>query len=161
MKCKHLLFLAILCLSSLVATAQSGSIVGTWTLTAADRLLPDHTRTSDFGESPHGLVIFTVDGHYAVQIYRADRPKLPADDRLKGTPDDYKTIFLGMSTHFGRYTIDPNKRTITFMIDRASFPNWDDTTQIRSYELKGDELSWKVPARPDGIIPITVLHRLK
>jgi hypothetical protein len=45
-------------------------------------------------------------------------------------------------------------------IDRATFPNYDETTQVRAYELKGDTLSWKVPARPDGSIPITVLRRI-
>jgi len=45
-------------------------------------------------------------------------------------------------------------------IDRSTFPNNDDTTQVRAYELKGDILSWKVPARPDGSIPVTVLHRI-
>jgi hypothetical protein len=33
--------------------------------------------------------------------------------------------------------------------------------QIRTYEMTGDELSWKVPARPDGSIPLTVLRRIK
>jgi Lipocalin-like domain len=42
-----------------------------WVLTAANKLLPDGTRTSDYGESPHGLAIFTADGYYAVEIYRA------------------------------------------------------------------------------------------
>jgi hypothetical protein len=65
-----------------------------------------------------------------------------------------------MSVHFGRYTVDPANATITFHIDRSSFPNQDDTRQVRPYELKGDELSWKVPPRPDGSIPITVLHRV-
>jgi hypothetical protein len=45
-------------------------------------------------------------------------------------------------------------------IDRATFPNYDETTQVRAYELKGDTLSWKVSARPDGSIPITVLRRI-
>ena len=65
-----------------------------------------------------------------------------------------------MSVHFGRYTVDPAKHTISFQIDRASWPNWDDTVQVRTYELKRDELSWKVARRPDGSIPITVLRRV-
>jgi hypothetical protein len=143
MKCKYLLLLAVLWSGTLAATAQSGSIVGTWALTAADKLLPDGTRTSDFGDKPHGLAIFTSDGHYAVEIFHADRTN------------------RDMSVHFGRYTVDPSRHTISFIIDRASFSDWDDTTQVRSYELKGDELSWRVPPRPDGSIPITVLHRVK
>jgi len=66
-----------------------------------------------------------------------------------------------MSIHYGRYTVDPDKHIISFRVDRASFPNWDDTTRVTQYELKGDELSWKVQARPDGSIPITVLRRVR
>jgi hypothetical protein len=124
------------------ATAQTGSIVGTWALTAADKVLPDGTRVADYGTNPHGLAIFTADGHYTVEIFTADR----ANPR--------------MSVHFGRYTVDASKQTISFMIDRASFSDWDDTTQVRNYELKGDELSWRVAARPDGSIPITALRRI-
>lgn len=142
MNCKYLLLLAVLWCVALDASAQSGSIIGTWALTAADKFLPDGTRTSDFGDNPHGLAIFTADGHYSVEIFRGDPTK----------PD--------MSVHFGRYTVDPVGHTISFLIDRASSTAWDDTTQIRNYELKGDELSWKVQARPDGSIPITVLRRI-
>jgi hypothetical protein len=160
MKYKHLLLLTILWSGALTAAAQSGSIVGTWALTAADKLLPDGTRTSDFGDNPHGLVIFTADGHYAVEIYRADHAKFSSDDRTKVSTEEYKDAALSMSVHFGRYTVDPAKHAISFQIDRASWPNWDDTVQVRTYELKGDELSWKVARRPDGSIPITVLRRV-
>jgi hypothetical protein len=161
MKCKHLLLLTVLWSGALAAVAQSGSIVGAWALTAADKLLPDGTRVHDrFGDNPHGIAIFTTDGHYTVEIYRADRTKFSSGDRLKATPDEYKEALDGMSVHFGRYTVDPSRHTISFIIDRASFSDWDDTTQVRSYELKGDELSWKVAARPDGSIPVTVLRRI-
>jgi hypothetical protein len=147
--------------TSQVVGSVVGGVVGTWTLAAAERLLPDGTRVSDYGASPHGLVIFTADGYYSVQIYRAERPRFSSADKLKGTPEEYKDASLGMSVHFGRYSVDPAKGTITFHIDRASFPNWDDTTQVRAYDLKGDELSWKVPPRPDGSVPVTRLRRVR
>lgn len=137
----------------------SSPIVGTWVLTGADKLLPDGTRSSDYGANPHGLVIFTADGYYSVQIFRADRARFSSEDKHKVPPEEYRDAALGMSVHFGRYTVDEAKHTITFHIDRASWPNWDDTTQVRTYEMNGDELSWKVPPRPDGSIPVTVLHR--
>jgi len=161
MKRSSLLPLTVLWSATLALAAQSNPIVGTWTLTAADKLLPNGTRTSDFGDNPHGIVIFTPDGHYTVEIYRADRAKFSSGDRFQGTPEEYKEAFLGMSVHFGRYTVDPDKHTIRFLIDRASFPNWDEATQVRSYELNNDELSWKVPPRPDGSVPITVLRRVR
>lgn len=162
---KHLPLLAVALIVSLTASAQNTKqtpdIVGTWVLAAADKLLPDGTRVSDYGDSPHGLAIFTSDGYYSLQIYRADRLKFASGDKFTGTLDEYKDASLGMSVHFGRYDFDPVKGTLTFHIDRSSVPNLDGTTVVRSYELKGDTISWKVTARKDGSIPITVLRRVK
>jgi len=156
----RLIFLAIILAASISASAQENPIVGTWTLTAADKLLPDGKRVPDYGPDPHGQVIFTADGYYSVQIYSTDRLKFASGTKLKGTAKEYKEASLGISTHFGRYTVDPANNTIDVKIDRCSIPNVDDTTVIRQYELKGDELSWKVAVRPDGAIPITVLKRI-
>jgi hypothetical protein len=160
---KRFRLLALLLLPSLFmhaqTQAQTPSIVGTWVVAAADKILPDGKRVPDYGADPHGLAIFTADGHYSFQLYRAERLKFSSGDKLKGTPEEYKDVSLGMSVHFGRYTFDPEKRTISFQIDRASFPNWDETAQVRTYVMTGDELSWKVAARPDGSVPVTVLRR--
>jgi lipocalin-like protein len=169
MKNRYFSLLALFCIATLAATAQSSSptagqsssIVGTWALTAAYKILPDGTRASDYGDNPHGLVIFTSDGHYSVQIYRAERLKFSSGDKLKGTAEEYKEACLSTSVHFGTYSLDPAKHTITFHIDRSSFPNQDDTTQVRPYEMSGNELSWKVTPRPDGSVPVTVLHRFQ
>ncbi len=160
MKIRYFLVLATVWIGTLMATAQSSSIVGTWALAAAEKILPDGTRATDYGVNPHGLVIFTADGHYSVQIYRADRLKFSSGDKLKGTAEEYKEASLSSSVHFGTYSVDPARHTITFHVDRSSFPNQDDTTQVRPYEKNGDELSWKVAARPDGSVPITVLRRI-
>jgi hypothetical protein len=136
-------------------------IVGTWVLAAADKITPDGARSADYGPSPHGLVIFTAEGYYSLQIYRADRPKFASGDKFDGTPEEYKEISLGMSTSFGRYEVDDAKHIIIFHRDRSSVPNGDDKTGVDPYELKGDELTWKVAARKDGTIPITVLRRVK
>jgi len=161
MMIKRTVLLAALLTVSAAATAQDTSIVGTWVLTAADKLLPDGKRVPDFGPNPHGLAIFTADGHYSVQIYSAQPLQLPSDDNSKGALQAYKDVLDGMSVHFGRFTVDSVKHTITFQVDRASFPAWDDTTQVRSYELQGDALSWKVARRPDGSTPITALRRVR
>jgi hypothetical protein len=154
------LFLALFVLS-VSAVAQEPSIVGTWALTGADKLLPNGTRVPDYGPNPHGLVIFTADGYYSLQIYRAERLKFSSGDKFKGTLEEYQDASLSMSTGFGRYSVDPVKHTITFHTDRSSVPNRDDTTVVRNYELKGDEISWRVTARQDGSIPITTIRRVK
>lgn len=154
------LFTALLAVTG-TAMAQEPSIAGTWILTAAEKVLPDGTRVADYGANPHGLVIFTTDGYYSVQIYRAERVKFSSQDKFKGTPEEYRDASLSMSAHFGRYSVDPLKHTITFSVDRSSVPNVDDTTAVRPYELKGDELSWRVAARQDGSVPTTTLRRAK
>lgn len=143
------------------AMAQDTSIAGTWILTAAEKLLPDGKRVPDYGPNPHGLAIFTADGYYSVQIYRAERLKFASGDKFQGTLEEYKDASLSASVHYGRYAVDPVKHTITFKIDRSSVPNLDDTTAVREYELKGDELSWRVAPRQDGSIPLTALRRVK
>lgn len=161
MMIKRAALLAALLTVSASAMAQDASIVGTWVLTAAEKLLPDGKSVPDYGPNPHGLAIFTADGYYSVQIYRAERLKFSSGDKFKGTLEEYKDASLSASVHFGRYTVDPVKHTITFQIDRSSVPNIDDTTAVRQYELKGDELSWRVAPRKDGSIPLTTLRRVK
>jgi hypothetical protein len=158
---QRLSLLAAFVLLSLTAAAQEPSIVGAWDLVGAEKQMPDGTRVSDYGPSPHGQAIFTADGRYSVQIYRAERVKFASGDKFKGTPEEYKDASLGMSVHFGRYTVDTEKHTITFLIDRSSVPNLDDTTAVRPYEIKGDELTWRVAPRQDGSVPITTLRRAK
>ena len=94
MKIRCLSLLALFCMATLAAAAQSSSIVGTWGLTAAYKILPDGARASDYGDNPHGLVIFTSDGHYSVQIYRAERLKFASGDKFKGTAEEYKEAVL-------------------------------------------------------------------
>jgi hypothetical protein len=159
MTIRYLPILAFVLIGSLSVKAQTPAIAGTWVLVKAEKLLPDGSRVSDYGENPHGIVLFTSDGYYSVQIYRTDRQKFSSGDKLKGTPEEYKEASLSTSVHFGRYSLDPGKHNITFHIDRSSFPNQDDTTQVRAYEMNGDELSWKVAPRPDGSVPITVVRR--
>lgn len=143
------------------SAVNASSLVGTWTLTAADNLQPDGSRVHAYGPSPQGILVFGADGRYTLQIFRADRMKFASGDKLHGTPEEYKDASLGMSCHFGRYTVDSAKGTITFQIEQASFPNWDGATQTRPFTLTGDDLEWHVPATPDGKIPISAWRRVR
>src|SRR5215475_14451383 len=105
MMIKRFLMLSVLLAGSLSAAAQTDSIVGTWILAAADKLLPDGSRVQDYGPSPHGLAIFTADGYYSLQIYRAERLKFASGDKFDGTPEEYKDASISMSVSFGRYSV--------------------------------------------------------
>src|SRR3984957_4715449 len=149
----------VFAISSAHAQAPAANpVVGTWKLIAADKILPDGTRVPDYGTQPHGLAIFTADGYFTVEVFRDVRVKFASTDRAKGTLEEYKDASLSASCSFGTYSVDPASSKVTMKIDRSTFPNYDHTTQARAYELKGDILSWKVPARPDGSIPIPGLR---
>jgi len=147
--------------SSAQAQAPAANpFAGTWKLIAADKILPDGTRVPDYGAQPHGVAIFTADGHFVVEVFRDVRVKFASNDRAKGTFEEYKDAALSASCSFGTYSVEPASSKVTMKLDRSTFPNADDSTQVRAYELKGDTLSWRVPARPDGSVPVTVLLRI-
>jgi len=135
-------------------------LAGTWTLVAADVVHADGSRARDYGAAPKGLLLIDAAGRYSLQIFKSERPRFAAADKLAGTDAEYKAAVLGSSTHYGTVSIDTTAHTLTFKIEAASFPNWEGGAQTRSYELTGDELSYRVPARPNGDTPISVWRRL-
>jgi len=136
-------------------------LAGTWTLVAADVIRPDGSRGPDYGASPQGLLIVDGNGRYALQIYKSERPRFQSGDKLKGTAAEYEAAIVGASTHFGTLSVDVAARTLTMNLDASSFPNQEKTVQKRVYELDGDVLSYRVPPRPDGSIPISIWKRLR
>jgi hypothetical protein len=153
-------FFLPLAFMAMPAFSQSKLLVGSWRLIAANKILPDGSEVADYGTDPRGIAIFTADGHYVIEIYRSDRIKFASGDRAKGTPEEYKDASLSSSCHFGTYTVDVAKGAITFHIDRATYPNWDETTRVSTFTLEGDTLTWRVPHRPDGSTPVSVFSRM-
>lgn len=149
----------VLALSAVGARAAEPSLTGTWTLTAADDLHPDGSRTHGYGEAPKGRLIIDAAGRYSLQIFKSERARFASADKKKGTPAEFEGAVLGSSTHFG--TVSVAADVLTFRIEAASFPNWEGTEQKRRYALKDDELSYQVPAAPDGTVPISVWKRVK
>jgi hypothetical protein len=176
---KNGFFLVALAFATLPAFSQS-KLVGSWHLTAADKILPDGKEVADFGTDPRGIAIFTADGHYVIEIFRSEHLKFASGDRTKGTPEEYKDAVLSASCHFGTYTVDEAeitqedyegvklsacfineaRGTITFRTERASYPNWDETIRVTNFTLEGNKLSWQSPPRPDGVIPVSVFSRM-
>jgi hypothetical protein len=133
---------------------------GTWTLVAADQIRSDGARVRDYGESPKGRLIVDAAGRYSLQIFKSERPRFVGPDKVNGTADEFKAAVMGSSTHFGTVTVDAKEGLLLFAIESASFPNWEGTMQKRKYKLDGRTLSYQVPPRPDGSIPISVWRKL-
>ncbi|MGK8209092.1 lipocalin-like domain-containing protein [Burkholderia cenocepacia] len=142
------------------SAATVPSLAGTWTLVAADVRHPDGTLGRDYGAAPQGLLLIDARGNYSLQIFKSEGPRFGSNDKSKGTPDEYREAVLGSSTHYGTLDVDAAQRTLTFHITDSSFPNWVGQAQVRNYELKGNELSYRVPPRPNGDVPISVWRRV-
>ena len=115
-------------------------IVGTWIFGVAEVVAPDGKKSFPFGETPKGMLIFTADGHFSQVHVAGDVPKIASNNRLTGTPEEYAAIMRRSIAVFGRYTVNEEKKTVTFNIVSASFPNWEGETQERSIDrLTSDE----------------------
>jgi hypothetical protein len=84
-----------------------------------------------FGETPKGILIFTADGRFAQIHVAGDVPKIASNNRLTATPDEYAAIMRRSLSVFGTYTVDEDKKTVTYHIVSGSFPNWEAEAQTR------------------------------
>jgi Lipocalin-like domain len=125
-------------------------IVGSWTYASADTVRPDGSRVPTFGPNPSGLVIFGSDGRFVSLVGRPDVPKFASNSRTTGTADENKAAVNGSIALFGRYTINEADHTLTYHVERSSFPNWAGTEQKRPFTLMGDELKYTVPTASAG-----------
>jgi hypothetical protein len=129
---------------SFSAHAQSAKslkqqIVGTWDFVVAEVTAPDGKKSYPFGETPKGILIFTPDGRFAQIHIASDVPKLASNNRLTGTAEEYAEIMRRSVSVFGTYTIDEDKKTVTYHIASASFPNWQGESQTRTIDKLSDE----------------------
>ena len=157
-----LLATCLLWASAVFAGSAHGasSLAGTWTLVAADVQHPDGSRASDYGAQPKGLLMIDSQGHYSLQIFKTERQAFHAGDKAKGTPDEYKAAVMDSSTHYGTLRIEPDRGVLVFHIQGASFPNWEGQEQRRQYQLDDGVLSYRVTARPNGDVPISVWRKI-
>jgi len=162
---KPILVMTFAILASLAArdafpAPPQSPLQGTWMLVAADKLLPGGERVADYGASPSGRLIVDSQGRYSLQIFKSERLRFASGDKAHGNADEYESAVLGSSTHYGTVAIDAERHTLSFRIEGASFPNWEGANQQRVYTLSDGVLTYRVPPRADGAIPISVWRKL-
>jgi hypothetical protein len=122
------------------ATNLNGQIVGTWNFVVAEVTAPDGKKSFPFGETPKGILIFTADGRFAQIHVASDVPKIASNNRLTGTSEEYAEIMRRSLSVFGTWTVDEARKTVTYNIVSASFPNWEGEAQTRVIDkLTADE----------------------
>jgi hypothetical protein len=147
-------------------TAQTKTLkeqlVGTWTLVSFDSFDGSGAKVPNMeGRDLKGLVIFTDNGRMSVQ-YIADYPKIASKDRLKTTPEEEKAVAHGVLSYFGTYSVNEAENTMSYRIERSSFPNQVTGMDAkRVVTLTGDELKIDNPGRTAGGRTVIVLRRAK
>ena len=124
------------------ASAQSlkQQIVGTWDFVVAEITGADGKKSFPFGETPKGVLIFTPEGRFSQIHVASDVPKIASGNRLTGTAEEYAAINRRSLSVFGSYTVDEEKKTVTFRITSSTFPNWEGEAQTRTIDkLTADE----------------------
>jgi hypothetical protein len=137
--------LLALALSAGTAAAQPAAslkdrIVGSWDFVVAEVAAPDGKKSFPFGETPRGILIFTADGRFAQIHVAGDVSKIASNNRMTGTPEEYAAIMRRSLSVFGTWTVDEEKKTVTYNIVSSSFPNWEGEAQTRNIDkLTADE----------------------
>lgn len=108
-------------------------LVGTWTLEVTEEGGASGRRVPN----PRGLLVFDGAGYVFETITRSARQQ-PADAEPRLTPQ--QVTFAQYAGFWGRYRVDPAKKTLTFNADGAVSPNVMETEFTRTFELAGDRL---------------------
>lgn len=133
--------------SAATAMAVPRQLIGAWTLVRCDNVYPDGHRVELYGPNPQGMWLINAQGDYMMQIVRARRMPFAANDKSKGTPDEYRAASMDSNAHYGHVSADAN--AMHSAIVHASFPNWDGRSGDSTYTINGDELTYTV-AKPSS-----------
>jgi hypothetical protein len=125
-------------------------LVGPWKFMSSTSQRDDGTTT--WGPNPKGLLIFTDNGRFSLQIMRTDRPTYKSGTRLRASLIENQATTRGTLSFFGTYTVSDPDHNVTFHIDSSSYPNLNDTNQKRQLTLSGDSLKLEnlTPSRGTG-----------
>jgi hypothetical protein len=135
-------------------------LVGPWKFVSSTSQRDDGSTT--WGPDPKGLLIFTDNGHFSLQIMRSDRPKYKSGTRQRASLIENQATTRGTLSYFGTYTVGEPDHTVALHIDSSSYPNLSDTDQKRKVTLAGDTLTLENPAPSRGSGPtVVVWQRLK
>jgi hypothetical protein len=132
------------------AQSTNRNLVGVWSLVSVENVDPAGGKTFPYGEHPQGMLVFEPNGDYAIQILKAARPKVAANDKNKATLEENAALVKGNNSHFGSFSADEEKRIIRFNIEHAFYPNWEGTVQERTYSLERDTLRYVVTHTTNG-----------
>ena len=124
---------------------QDNTFIGVWKLIKYEMRLADGISIHPFGEGVRGILIYEPDGHMALQIMEADRPRFTSNDWHRGTPDEVQTAFQGSMAYWGTFEVDTMRPLVIHHVEGCTYPNWVGVDREHFYEFASDRLSFMSP----------------
>ncbi|WP_238547933.1 lipocalin-like domain-containing protein [Meridianimarinicoccus roseus] len=124
---------------AVTGAADPAPLLGTWALRRWVNTAADGTQAHPFGPDVRGLIGYLPDGHFFVQIARADRAAFAAPDPFGGSLQEDAGAMKSQISYAGRFTFHGDH--VLHHVAVASFPNWTGGVQRREVALEGDRLT--------------------
>ena len=125
-------------------------LVGTWIYVSSSSTRVDGSKT----DRPNlkGIVIYTIDGHFAFVSVRDDLPKLANPDRARATAEEAQAVVAGSIAYYGTYSINEVDKVITPKVEGSTFANMIGGAEQKRIitSLTADELKFTNPRTPSG-----------
>jgi Lipocalin-like domain len=122
-------------------------LVGPWKFVSSTTQRDDGSTA--WGTDPKGLLIFTDNGRFSLQIMRSDRPRYKSGTRQRASLIENQATTRGTLSYFGTYTVSDPDHMVALHVDSSSYPNLSDTYQKRKVTLVGDTLTQRLRAAAD------------
>jgi hypothetical protein len=128
------------------AKIKKAQLVGDWTLVSVNA--PNAVVQNGPDD---GYVVFERNGRFSFALISSNVPKFASNNRNTGTADENKAVVQGDIVYFGTYSVNEADGTLTFHIERCSFPNWNGTDQMRLItSLNAAEFKYTNPSASIG-----------
>lgn len=155
------ILVACLALSASSAFAQGADLAGMWRL-ASSVTERDGKTIDQFGTGAVGMLSLEGSGRFMLTIIGPDLPRFEANNRAGGTEQENKAVVSKTIAMIGTYTADSADKTLTFRVERATFPNWDGTEQRRRIVVANrEELKYVTPTASSGGVGTVTWTRLR
>jgi hypothetical protein len=120
--------------------------VGTWQLIAWENTEADGTVTYPYGQQPVGFLIYTHDGHMAVEIMDPNRrqhdTRLPVEPAFAQTlsDDDRLSAYNTYLSYCGTYSYSIAEGRMIHHVKAGLIPSWTGSDQPRNFEFRDGQL---------------------
>lgn len=122
----------------------ASSLVGTWRAQAEETV--DAAGRTVASNPTRGLLVYTPEGHMAVQIVVLPRPVVPAAPEGPGAVNEWnagqvRKVMETYDAYFGTYETDAVNHIVTHHVQGELRPNLDGAAFRRRYQIDGDRLT--------------------